>query len=140
MKHSSFILLFLIILLILFVCIIIHINESQYDLMLSMQGTLRQCRISIRLYYEQNDKYPESLYKLEEYANKYPNKMKGYYPPGEVISCSNISRSEHKVLDGTGGLFYDPNTGYLKINITKPLKSYWKLYFCEGRNEIPADW
>ena len=140
MKRHFSIFLILILLLVLFASIMMLINESQHDDMLSMWGTIKICRLSINLYHEQNGKYPDSLRQLEEYAAQYPEVIKSYSPPGESVSSHEISFSEHNILDGTGGIFYDPNTGNVKINITKPLKSYWIFYFCEGRNDVPADW
>jgi len=70
----------------------------------------------------------------------FPDKINWYFPPSESISEKQSNSHEHSVLDGTGGLHYNPKTGVLKVNLTKPLKSYWRFYFGKRRNEVPADW
>lgn len=98
----------------------------------------REC---ILLFVDQTGSFPESLHELNDYGNKFPDKINWRFPPREAISSYNPSNlSEHNVLDGTGGLYYNQNTGVLKVNLTKPLKSYWRLYFGKERDEIPADW
>jgi len=96
-------------------------------------------RKSIQLFAEKNGKFPDSLHEFNEYGKKFPDKIEWHFPPGESISGKTGFR-EHSVLDGTGGLYYDPKTGALKLNLTKPLKSYWRFYFGERRNDVPADW
>jgi len=97
-------------------------------------------RENIRLFFEQNGRFPKSLHELNEYGKNFPKKIKWMFPPGESISGYSSGRSEHSVLDGTGGSYYNPETGVLKVNLTKPLKSYWRFYFGKRRNEVPADW
>ena len=98
---------------------------------------LRFIRRSIDLYAEQNRKFPDSLDQLNEYGTKFRNEIAWYCPPKELITKNS---TEHSLLDGAGGLYYDPKSGTLKLNLTKPLRSYWWLYFGEKRDEIPADW
>ncbi|MBN1973593.1 MAG: hypothetical protein JW787_08130 [Sedimentisphaerales bacterium] len=140
MKNIFAIFLIIITLLALLVYLITYANDSYYDRMLSTKTGLRFSRQSIQLFYEQNKRFPDSLHELDDYAKKFPENIKIYFSPGEVISSNNVFRSEHQVLDSTGGLYYDPNKGEIKINLTKPLKSYWIFYYGEGRNEVPADW
>lgn len=106
--------------------------------------SLSFCRESIRLFNEQTGRFPESLHELNEYAKKdkkYRDRIKWRLSPMELISSYHShNSSEHGVLDGTGGLYYNPKTGVLKVNLMKPLKSYWRFYFGERREEVPADW
>lgn len=97
-------------------------------------------RNSIPLFFEQNGRFPKSLHELNEYGKKFPKEIHWMFPPGESISSYRSDLPEHAVLDGTGGLYYNPETGVLKVNLTKPLKSYWRFYFGKRRNEVPADW
>ena len=97
-------------------------------------------RESIRLFFEKNGRFPKSLQELNEYGKNSPKEIKWMFPPGESISSYPSDFPEHAVLDGTGGLYYNPETGVLKLNLIKPLKSYWRFYFGKRRNEIPADW
>jgi len=80
---------------------------------------------------------------MNEYAKKdekYRAKIKWRLPLMESISSYHPSNSsEHGVLDDTGGLYYNPKTGVLKVNLTKTLKSYWRLYSGERKDEVPAE-
>lgn len=101
--------------------------------------TLMFTRRGIKLLAEQNGRFPDSINELNEYAKKFPEKIPWYFPPKESIAGKPDPR-EHSVLDGTGGLYYDREKGELKLNLTKPLKSYWRFYFGKSRNHVPADW
>ena len=110
---------------------------------LPTMANLQLSRKSISLFAEQNGRFPNSLDELNEYATKFPDKIKWHFAPRESISGRKGSQnrsSEHSVLDGSGGIYYNPETGQLKVNLNKPLKSYWWFYFGKKRNEIPADW
>ena len=96
-------------------------------------------RRSIRLFAEKNGRFPDSLRELNEYGKEFRDEIQLYFVPSEFIAGKS-NRSEHSILNGTGGLYYDPKTGELKLNLTKPLKSYWKFYFGDEKDHIPADW
>jgi len=96
-------------------------------------------RENIRLFADQTGRFPESLQELNEYAERH-SKIYWTGAPREYISGRHPDSSEHADLDGTGGLYYNPKTGVLKVNLTKPLKSYWRFYFGKRRDEVPADW
>jgi len=98
------------------------------------------CRKSIRLFAEQTGRFPKTLSELNEYGRKSPDKISWRGTPREHISARYANSSESNELNGTGGLYYNPNTGVLKVNLTKPLKSYWRFYFGERRDEVPAAW
>jgi hypothetical protein len=108
-----------------------------------LRGTLVNLnfsRESVRLFFEENGRFPKSLHELNEYGKKFPGEIKWRFGPKESISNYLSDLSEHDVLDGTGGLYYSSETGVVKINLTKPLKAYWRFYFGTRRNEVPADW
>ena len=113
-----------------------HSYQSRIE---SSSINLRFARRSIRLFTEQNGRFPDSLHELNEYGEKFPDKTQYFFSPSELIAGKR-NYDEHSVLDGTGGLYYNPKTGELKLNLTKPLKSYWKFYFGKKRSEVPADW
>jgi len=124
---------------------IVHNKVRSYPLILrSTIFNLRFSRESIRLFFEQTGRFPESLQEMNEYAKKgkkYRDKIDWRSSPKEFISRNHRpNSSEHGVLDDTGGLYYNSKTGVLKVNLTKPLKSYWRFYSGERRDEIPADW
>lgn len=130
-----------VVILVIGVVIIVKVNQSFYwDCIRTTKTNLMFSRKSIRLFAEQNGRFPKSLVELNEYGKKYRDKIQLYCIPSESISKSSPDYSEHSVLDGTGGLFYNPETGELKANLTKPLKHYCRFYFGEKRNEIPSTW
>lgn len=124
---------------------IVHNKVRSYPLILRTTiRNLGSSRESIRLFFEQTGRFPESLSEMNEYVKKgeeYRDKIEWRTSPKEFISSKNPpNTSEHGVLDGTGGLYYNPKIGVLKVNLTKPLKSYWRFYSGERKDEVPADW
>jgi len=118
--------------------VLVVVINSHYRLRIKEQKTnLLFSRRSIDVYAEKNGKFPDSLDELNKYGSEFRDEIDWYCHPMNLITRKS---TEHSVLDGTGGLYYDPNKGDLKLNLTKPLKSYWKFYFGEKRNDVPADW
>ena len=118
-------------------------NSYSYTLRWRLHGThvcLGFSRENIRLFADETGRFPKSLAELNEYVQKRRDKMHRIRFPMESISDDDPNTSEHNVLDGTGGLYYNPETGVLKVNLTKTLKSYWRFYFGKRKNEVPADW
>ena len=106
----------------------------------STKVNLMFSRRSIRLFAKQNGRFPNSLVELNEYGKKFPDEINWLFPPSESISKSSPNYSEHSVLDGTGGLYYNPENGELKVNLTKPMKYYWRFYFGKEKDKIPSNW
>jgi hypothetical protein len=117
----------------------LNIDHSYRSTIRGTRLTLMFTRRSIQLFAEQNGRFPDSLGELNEYGKKSPKQIQWYFPAKESIAGKANSR-EHAVLDGTGGLYYDRKTGELKLNLTKPLKSYWRFYVGKSRNDVPANW
>jgi hypothetical protein len=94
-------------------------------------------RASIEAFAKRTGRFPSSLAELSAYMKQeqiFPA------PPAEFISRGHGDFSEHRELDSSGGLYYNPATGKIKVNLAKPLRCYHWTYFGPGRNEIPADW
>jgi hypothetical protein len=127
------------VLVIMGLALVVNMNHSWQSRIRTQKVNLAFGRKSIRIFAEQNGRFPHSLYELNDYAKKSPQEIPWRFPPSEFISGKSNSR-EHSFLDGTGGLYYNPKTGELKLNLTRPLNSYWKLYLGEERNEVPAEW
>ncbi len=58
----------------------------------------------------------------------------------KYISKRNGNGSEHDTLNGKVNWYYNKNKGEVRINLTKPLKYYFKLYYKSDRDEIPSGW
>ena len=122
------------------VLLVINTNRSYRRRIQGVKVKLAISRRSIHLFAEQNGRFPDSLHELNEYGSKFPDKIQWYFPQKESISGKTSNSREHSVLDGTGGLYYNSKTGELKLNLTRPLKSYWRFCLGEERDKVPADW
>ena len=85
-------------------------------------------------------RFPSSLLELRAYVNGLPDQGLVTRPVGEFISRREGDYSDHRELDSTGGMYYNPATGEIRVNLAKPVKCYLRTYFGERRNEVPADW
>ena len=97
-------------------------------------------RHSVQRYKETVGQYPESLVSMHEYANKNPNTKIEIRELKEYISSSKGLWAESAKLDGSGGWFYDPNSGDVRVNLIHPLEHYLFPYFKRDRNEVPSEW
>lgn len=113
--------------------LLININNSYRSKLRIQKTNLALSRTNIRLFAEQHGRFPDSLHELNESKKQFP------VTPDEFIAGKS-DPSEHSLLDGKGGLYYNSKTGELKLNLMRPLKSYWRFYLGEKRNEVPADW
>jgi len=85
-------------------------------------------------------RYPICLDELEQYsANNQKIGFRGIVFK-EFCSDQRGNSKECNVLNGKGGWYYNKNSGELRVNVTKPIKHYLKIYLGSLRNEIPADW
>jgi hypothetical protein len=119
--------------------LVINTDHSYRMRIRAARMNLSFARRSIRLFAGQNGRFPDSLQEMNEYGKRFPDRIQWYFPARESIA-GKPNFHEHSALDGTGGLYYNPQTGDLRLNLTKPLKSYWRFYFGEEKNEVPADW
>ena len=106
------------------------INRSRFG--------LDRVRMMIKSYNEENHRYPSSLYELNKYHTSINPDDDVWFL--EVITNSIGVNKESDVLDGQGGWYYNNKTGEVRLNITKPIKHYWRFYWGQGRNDIPSDW
>jgi len=117
--------------------------EGVGDYMKQLRWTeysLRLARQNIISFREITGRNPISLSEINQYAKRNINSGLRQKPFGEHLSDVDGNRQEHNILNGQGGLFYDPESGVVKVNLTKPIKSYLRLYFGKKRNEIPSEW
>ena len=121
---------------------ILWIEEVQYysKKLHWTEYSLRLARMDISKFRQITSRDPNSLNEIYEYAKKHRDS--GLYGKkyGEYLTDTDGNKKESQVLNGQGGLFYNKETGEVKVNLTKPVKSYLHLYFGASRNDIPADW
>lgn len=94
----------------------------------------------IKEYKEKRGEWPVSLSELAVFSKENSNDKAIFPLYGEVISSRKGNSLEKEILDGSGGWYYNKSTGDVKINLTKPVRIYLKLYFGQYRNNIPSDW
>jgi hypothetical protein len=114
-------------------------QRSCWERMRATEHRLNHTRDWIQDFRRETGSLPVSLEQLERWERTLPGAFGHEFPPIEQIS-GHANSSEHITLDGRGGFFYDPNTGDIRVNLTKPVRHYWPWYFGERRDEIPADW
>ena len=93
------------------------------------------------LFHKQFQRYPNTLSEIKELANA-EDKGKFKYSlreNKEFLSSEQGCDSEYNVLNNEGGWFYNPNDGRVKINLNKPMHTYFSNYFYKGRNTVPSD-
>ena len=116
------------------------------------QRSLDVARESVRWFKERTGRLPVSLAQISEYASQ---TNVDYYRPGisagkielflpalhkEHISSFRGDSNEHRELNDQGGFYYNNQTGDVKINLTRPLKTYFIVYFSLRGDEIPSSW
>jgi hypothetical protein len=108
---------------------------------------LRYARHCIRVFKKDMGRFPESLQELYEYGKEKIRKGETEssfwrFPFEESISrhWRTEGSHEHAVLDGSGGYFYNPENGDIRVNLTRPLRHCWRGYSGRKSDEIPADW
>ena len=105
-----------------------------------VRGT-RRCldgsRAAIEDFAKHNGRFPGSLTELSAHMKRLHIPR---WLPKEWISKRRGDFSEHRELDGTGGIYYNPATGEIKVNLTKPVRCYRRTYIGPSRTDIPADW
>jgi hypothetical protein len=91
-------------------------------------------------------RWPTSLSEISSYAEKHGDYAQKYPDYellanlNEYVSSRNGKRSEHSILNGTGGWYYNPKNGEVKINVNKSLRKVCPFYFRADRNKVPSEW
>ena len=99
---------------------------------------LSYLRGRIERYREVTGGLPGSLSQMQAYFTGTMGQHWG--PHMERISCREGNAHESSVLDGTGGWYYNRETGELRVNLDRPLARYFKDYYLLDRNERPSSW
>jgi len=117
-------------------------EEVQYysKKLLWTEFSLHLARANIRKFHQITGRNPHSLGEINQYAQEHTDSGLRKIAFGEYLTNTDGNKEEYTSLNGQGGLFYNERTGEVKVNLTKPVKHYLRLYFGKYRNEIPADW
>ena len=100
---------------------------------LVLKVNLKTMRTAIEIYHKENDQYPASINEIRPYIAS--DKM--YV---DLTSDKQIDIPEYRKLNDKGGYYYDPNTGEIRFNLTRPVQEYLKWYSGEYKDQIPSSW
>jgi hypothetical protein len=112
----------------------IHYSYSQPDFKWD-KLRLGSIRHDIEIFKGLNQRYPISLVELCKFM---PENRDSYKL--NIVGGDSFGIGEHDTLDGTGGYFYNPSTGEVRVNLNGQVKQYFKWYFGPERNEKPSEW
>ncbi len=97
-------------------------------------------RKSIQAFLEHNGRYPDSLDEFRRYVR---NKRGYLRAPDMYVDLNSEKQSdvpEYRQLNDKGGYYYDPNTGEVRLNLTRPIKDYFKWYRGRFKDQVPSSW
>lgn len=82
--------------------------------------------------------YKKDNLRLPQFLDQIPNWEPGFYK--EYISTKNGESSIGNILDGSGGWYYNPENGNIKVNIIETVNKY--IPNCKGfcAKQKPSDW
>lgn len=128
-----------------FMCIVVVLNnlwqkQAYPRRLMHTNVTLLLAKDNIRRFKDMEGRYPFSLGEINQYAQIHPATSFCRQPFGEDISKKYGNMDEHTSLNGLGGLYYNAETGEVRVNLTKSVGDYMPFYLGSKRNEIPADW
>lgn len=142
MKDKVIVLIFLFLLGIFFLNII---SQFQKDRIRRSKNSLESLRNSIEWYRQETSIFPASFKEIDQYIeaskiDKLRVKLNGkpvklFFPSYhyEYLSTFKGGNDEHHLLDNKGGFYYNISTGEVRINLTKPLKTYFFYILAEIR-------
>ncbi len=130
---------------VLFLFILLFVTGVIYDSSVNQRvrqnkSSLILLRSFIQQFREEKNRFPKSLEEVRNYASSEKNNTSLRQLYIDFNREKQTSITEHNVLNGEGGYYYSKETGEVKVNLTKPIKYYIKLYLGSGRSKIPSEW
>jgi len=98
---------------------------------------LKALRTSIQVFYNYNGLYPDSLDEFRQWQHAGDIWQKMYV---DLTSEKQSDIPEYRELNDKGGYYYDPNSGEIRLNLTRPVKEYLKWYVGRFKDEVPSSW
>jgi len=101
---------------------------------------LKAIRNGIQVYYKLNGRYPDSLSEFRQWVkgDKIDTAWSKMYV--DLTSEKQSDIPEYREMNDKGGYYYDPNTGEIRLNLTRPVKEYLKWYEGKLRDQVPSSW
>ena len=111
--------------------------ESKFEKRIrANQIVLDVTRRGIMTFYEVNGRYPKSF-------DEYRKWSRGGFWDKMYVDLTSDKQSdvpEYRQLNDKGGYYYDPNTGEIRLNLTRPVQEYLKWYRGRYKDQIPSSW
>ena len=124
----------------LFVLIVVYVrveHDSKFERRIrTNKVVLDVTRRGITTFYEVNGRYPKSFDEFRQWG-------RGGVWDNMIMDLTSDKQSEvpeYRQLNDKGGYYYDPNTGEIRLNLTKPVKEYLKRYNGRYKDQIPSSW
>ncbi len=100
---------------------------------------IKVVRRDIKFFFENNGKYPDSLDEFRRHVQKHGiliwEKM---YVDLKLEKQSAVP--EFRELNDKGGYYYNPNSGEIRLNLTRSVKEYLPRYRGRFKDEVPSSW
>jgi hypothetical protein len=97
---------------------------------------LSMTRRGINAFYGLKGRYPKSF---DEYRQVVSESVWGSMYV-DLTSDKQSVVPEYHELNDKGGYCYDPNTGQIRLNLTRPVQEYLKFYSGSYKDQIPSSW
>lgn len=97
---------------------------------------LSMTRRGINAFYGLKGRYPKSI---DEYRQIVSDSVWGSMYV-DLTSDKQSVVPEYRQLNDKGGYYYDPNTGEIRLNLTRPVREYLKFYSGSYKDQVPSSW
>lgn len=115
------------------------LNARRDNHIRSVRNHLLAARSCIRAFYDVKGRFPESLEELRwlwpEEDSHVPRRM---YIDLTMSRQENVA--EYREFNDKGGYYYDPNSGEIRLNLTRPVREYLRWYRGTYADQIPSHW
>jgi hypothetical protein len=100
------------------------------------RGILSVTRKGVKIFYDMNGRYPDSIDEYRKWSG-------GGVLDKMIVDLTSEKQSyvpEYRQLNNKGGYYYDPNTGEIRLNLTRPVKEYLMWYSGRYKDQVPSSW
>jgi len=101
---------------------------------------LKHLRTCVHIFATENGRYPGSLDELRRFVKDVGGKDSWFYMYVDLTSPEQSEVPEYRQFNDKGGYYYDPNTGEVRLNLTRPVKEYLPRYRGRFKDQIPSSW
>ena len=105
----------------------------------AVRVNVQALRRSVKQFWDLNGCQPKSLDEFRRFHRQHKSDI---WDEMYVDLTSDKQREvpEYGELNDKGGYFYDPNSGEIRLNLTRPVREYLRWYRGSYEDEIPSHW